>query len=436
MGPLKLSATIVKWVLTLAILVVVLGAAYFVREQLQSRSAAPSDQNLRQPIKDGVIILRPKDAEWLACKAEVAKEIDWVPRVPVYGRVLPNPRGTTEVRAAFAGRLRLAGAGKWAGKWPELAKSVEAGELLGQIEIRPPDPLDVQAKLTDAKLKQDGARKVLMIQQERVARFESAPKSLARGELDAALVARAEAETQLATAEGAVKLYSDILAALHNQDPKQATWTLPVTAPASGEITELSGQPDMVVEAGALIAKVVDFRRALIRVDIPLQLLTAAPPDTLKLSVLPAIPPALQGPTNRPEPPEAAATVSAKLVGVAAQVDPLLQAAGYLYEVDVAASPAGSLWRPGLFVKSQFKVNDAKPIAAVAIPKSALLFHQGRALVYLKLSELRYQRKEVTVLGRDGEQWIIGRGVDADDLVVTEGAGALLSMEFRADVDD
>ena len=93
-------------------------------------------------------------------------------------------------------------------------------------------------------------------------------------------------------------------------------------------------------------------------------------------------------------------------------------------------------WRPGLFVKANLDVDAAKPVSAVAVPRSALLYHQGRALVYIQLSGERYQRREVTVLGRDGDSWVLGSGVDGDDRVVTDGALALLSEEFRADVDD
>ena len=102
--------------------------------------------------------------------------------------------------------------------------------------------------------------------------------------------------------------------------------------------------------------------------------------------------------------------------------------------------PAGSLaiklWRPGLFAKATLEIDAARPITAVAVPRSALLYHQGRALVYVQLSGDRYQRREVTVLRRDGETWVLGGGVDADDRVVIEGALALLSEEFRADVDN
>ena len=61
----------------------------------------------------------------------------------------------------------------------------------------------------------------------------------------------------------------------------------------SCEITEINGRPDTMVEAGALLAKIVDFRKALVRVDVPFGFLHE-PPPRLDFSVLPATPPAFE----------------------------------------------------------------------------------------------------------------------------------------------
>lgn len=436
MGLLKPLVIAGKWVLALALVGSALAGVYLVKRLKSEQRGGEASEGAGSAPKfiQGVIKLNDKSIETV-----LAKEIDWVPRAPIYGRVVPNPRATIEIRTAFAGRLR----GSADGKWPTVAGHVKAGELLGQLEVRvgPQDRLDLQAKLGEAKLKHDGARKIAAIYQERVKRFESSPTSLARSELDAALVALAEAQTQLATSEAAVKLYHEALTAIDQQgDGKPALWTLPLTAPADGEITELAARPDMVVEAGSLIARVVDFRKALVRVDIPLLLLNAAPPRTLQFVVLPPTPPAFEGPTNRAEAPPPPRGLTGELVGVAPQVDPTLQATGYLYEVSAAGADGGlpaSAWRPGLFVKALLPVHADKPLAAVAVPSASLLFHQGRALVYVALANNRYKRVEVKVLGREGDLWVLEAGpVDGDDPVVTRGALLLLSAEFRADVDD
>jgi hypothetical protein len=443
-----------KWIFTLGAVAGALVGAYFVHEQMAAERAAEGGEGTKPAgtlNSAGDISIKASTARDSLTVAKL-KEVEWVPRASVYGRVVANPSATSEVRAAFAGRLRPAN-GK---KWPGLAAHVKAGDVLGLLEVRgPQDRLDLQSKLTEAKARLEGTRKLLSIQQERVDRFKAAPSSFARSELDAALVALAEAETQLSTSEAAVKLWQEALTALDQAgDLKQVTWTMPVTAPGDGEVTELLARPDMVLESGGLIARVVDFGKVLVRVDIPLNLRTT-PLPTLELFVLPALPPAFEGPTNQPEPPTTPQAVPTELVGISPQVDPTLQATGYLYKLASGAGkePGGldlALWRPGLFVKGYLPINAAKPVSGFAVPRSALLFHQGRALIYRRVYPSEppqpgppakfhtFRRVEVNVLGRDGDTWIVTAGLDltAGDLVVTEGALLLLSEEFRSTVDN
>ena len=436
---------LLKWTLALLGCGALLAVILWARNLVNGERGADIGLIGNKKLEGGRIKLSAKEAD-LSIQVEKVKEIDGLPKVPVYGRVVNNPGATTEVRAAFAGRLR----GAESTKWPTIAAHVNSGALLGNLEVRPPqDRLDLVAKAGEAKLKLEGARKIWFLQQDRVKRFELAQPSIPRSELDAALVALAEAETQVAINEAAAKLWQDALTALaQHGDLKQITWTLPVVAPAAGEITELIGRPDMTIEAGGLIAKVVDFRKALVRVDIPFGLLTQ-PPQTLDLSLLPPAPPAFEGPTNRPEPAEPAPAVTGTLIGMAPQVDATAQATGYLYQVNGAAKDAvpTNLLRPGLFVKARLE-GKGKAVSALALPKSALVYHQGRALVYIELppkekaesssrQEARYfQRVEVNVLGHDGNTLIVTGFLAEGDPVVTEGAVYLLSAEFRTDADD
>jgi multidrug efflux pump subunit AcrA (membrane-fusion protein) len=94
------------------------------------------------------------------------------------------------------------------------------------------------------------------------------------------------------------------------------------------------------------------------------------------------------------------------------------------------------VWRPGLFVKALVKVPDAKPRTAVAVPEGALLYHQGRALVYVRVGPGRFERREVQVLGRDGTRWALAGGVEAGERVVSHRAQVLLSEEFRTEADN
>jgi hypothetical protein len=454
---------LLRWSVALVLLGGLFALAHFVNQAMvKERAREASDESIQAPQRavQGVIKLSAKLVQLHGLQVESARSTQWAERVPVYGRVIPNPKATAEVRAAFAGTLRDV-PGR---PWPAPGRWVSKGDVLGKLEIRvgPQERLDLQAKRDKARVELQGAEDILKIQEARAERLKSisGPKNVFSGkELDEALVDLARASTALKTAKKDVELWENALAEIDRQsDQKSATWSQPLLAPADGEVTELVGRPGMVVEAGGVVARLVDFRQALVRLDFPPEALAAGPPRQIELLAQTTAPPALRGAYNRPEPDSPARTVVAQLVGAAPQVDAASQFAGYLYEVSTHtayqvaqhADPNTLLrpeeanhglesWRPGLLVKTYVRVPEAKPREAVAVPATALLYHQGRALVYVRLSSARserYQRREVQVLGREGDRWVLAGGVAAGEDVVSRQAQVLLSEEFKGDVDN
>jgi biotin carboxyl carrier protein len=437
--------TLLKWPAVLGALAGLLVLGYWVHGQMRAgRQAAGEADSVQVPRRaaNAVVKLGARLAEAHGLKDESAVTVPWQPRQVVYGRVVPNPRAATEVRAPFAGMLReLPGVA-----WPALGDRVKPGQPLGRLALRvaPQDRLDLLVKLGEARLKKEGSRKILDIYKEQSKRLESQPGVVPQKQRDEVMVRVAEAKIQLDTAEAAFKQWEDALAAINgNGTGKGAVWTQPLTAPGAGEITELLGRPGMAVEAGTVIARVIDFRHALVRMDLPQSALVNGPPAKLELSGAPSLPAALQGVGNRPEPERHAWAVPAKPVGPAPQVDPASQLLGYWYEVGDAGGSwffdpvfAGPAWRPGLFVKGWLPVAGADPVPAVAVPADALLYHQGRALVYVTIGAGRYERREVRVLGRQDGRWVLAGGVEAGERVVAAGAQVLLSEEFRGEADN
>jgi hypothetical protein len=70
---------------------------------------------------------------------------------------------------------------------------------------------------------------------------------------------------------------------------------------------------------------------------------------------------------------------------------------------------------------------------AVSVPRTALLFHQGRAWVYVRTGPGQYSRRLVRALGRAGNRWVLAGGVAAGEPVVYRQAQVLLSEEFRGE---
>jgi hypothetical protein len=87
---------------------------------------------------------------------------------------------------------------------------------------------------------------------------------------------------------------------------------------------------------------------------------------------------------------------------------------------------------------------DSRPRNGISVPSTALLYHQGRALIYLRIPQGKaanvYARREVEVLGREEGRWILAANprqkVVAGALVVARDAQELLAQEFITDEDD
>jgi multidrug efflux pump subunit AcrA (membrane-fusion protein) len=109
----------------------------------------------------------------------------------------------------------------------------------------------------------------------------------------------------------------------------------------------------------------------------------------------------------------------------------------YGHDAGATATTAPGPWRPGLFVKALVKGARAEPVEAVSVPAGSLLYHDGHALVYVRVGDGRFERREVRVLGReDGGRWVLSAGVRDGEPVVSERAQVLLSEEFRGEADD
>jgi hypothetical protein len=119
-------------------------------------------------------------------------------------------------------------------------------------------------------------------------------------------------------------------------------------------------------------------------------------------------------------------------IAAAADVDPKTQAQGYLLRVEQAPFPL----RPGMALTAWLELPQP-PRAGFAIPRSAVLRHDGRTWVYVQEEEEKFVRKPVYLDSPlEGEKgWFVDAkigGVGAEDLLVVTGAQSLLSEELKA----
>jgi biotin carboxyl carrier protein len=444
-----------KWLVAGAVLGGLAVGAFFVHRQMEEnrRQEATGDQVPSPTSFQGQAIkLNAKLADSYGVAVEPVREASWQERVVVYGRVVPNPRATYEVRAPFAGTVQAVEGLAW----PAPGQVVRAGQSLARIVLRvgPQERFDFQAKLDEARQKRKGAEQVCKLRQEA---FDRLTKSKSAGvpqrELDDAQAQLIEAQTQLASARAAEDLWQQCLNEIDSPAVKAAgAWSKALTVPEEKgrpmqlEVAELAAQPGTAVEAGGLIARLVDCSRALVRLDLPAEVLQSGPPPRhIELTTDPR-----------------SAAVPATYVGPAPLVDAPSQLSGYYYLVETARPADGTqapspghetakaeqaCWRPGLFVQAQLPVgNESRSV--LAVPAGAILHHQGRSLVYVRTQPNLYERREVQVLGYEGDRCLLAPldillednqlnfGVKAGEQVVSSQAQVLLSTEFRRDADD
>ena len=163
------------------------------------------------------------------------------------------------------------------------------------------------------------------------------------------------------------------------------------------------------------VERLVRGDSALIRVDILPGDVLAELPKSARVLVL-----------GREEQP-----IETQNITPAADVDAKTQAQGFILRVDKPVFPL----RPGMALTAWLELPQ-KPRAGFAVPRSAVLRHDGRAWVYVQEEEEKFVRKPVTLdTPLDGDKgWFIaeGGGIKADDLLVTTGAQSLLSEELKA----
>jgi biotin carboxyl carrier protein len=436
-----LSRNLLKWPAALAVSAGLLALAFVIHAAVKSereeedRDKVPREKKERKP---GEVRI---DSDKDDYPVEVARRVKgWTEPVTVFGRVVPNPRATSEVRSPFAGTLRKDPAG-----WLIPGQMVRGGQTVGWVDVllSPQERLDLHNKLLEARQQELGAAKARVILEKRVKRFEGASRSLPPRELEDALVQLREVTTKEETAKAAVKVWTQALAETdHPPRPKESRWTRPLTAPAAGEVTDLLAQPGTAVATGAVVARVVDFRRLVVRLDLPPDLLNRGPQSPVEVRAGRSRPRALSGARNQPLSGTVGHTVLATLLRQAPQVDSASQMTGYFYEVDAAKNHL--VWRPGQFIQAELRDPSATPRDAIAVPASALLYHQGRALIYVRVEkgkeETKYARREVELLGRQGKDWILAANprqkVAAGAEVVASKAQELLAEEFLTGEDD
>ncbi|MBA3853607.1 MAG: hypothetical protein C0503_04275 [Gemmatimonas sp.] len=287
----------------------------------------------------------------------------------VSGEIAPAP-GAAQVVAAPASGLLLLDADA-----PAVGQQVAAGARLARIQ---PTLGDAGASFADARARLREAEEEFE-RAERLVRAEAIPER----RLHEARIERDAAREALAAAGGGALA---------------ADGTLDVRAPIDGRIAARQGISGARVEAGAVLATIVDPRRAWIIARVPLDI--AAQVDRAAPGV--AMPEGLDS-----------LRLTARPLGMSPVVDSLTRSITATYAVDAASSSVrvGALARVGLPLRLRE--------SGLLIPSSAVLEEDGVSVVFVQTSGERFERRVVRVLGTDGRRTLVATGVSVGERVVS-----------------
>jgi multidrug efflux pump subunit AcrA (membrane-fusion protein) len=187
----------------------------------------------------------------------------------------------------------------------------------------------------------------------------------------------------------------------------------PLSLPITGRVTRVAALPGSLVEAGQPLLEVADYSRPLVRVAWP-DAAGSAPPARLALA-----------------PTEQADRIPARLIGPAAEADPVTRRPAYLYRAD-RAWPGATAGTPALAFVTRPHAGASE--VAVLVPDAAVVQWDGLAWAYRALHGDRYERVRIPTDRPGPGGWLVSAPLGPGDSVVVRGAEELLSEEFRARV--
>jgi RND family efflux transporter MFP subunit len=312
--------------------------------------------------------------------------------------VAPQTAGGTweyagEVRARTESRLGFRVGGKIVRRNADLGDTVKAGQVLAQL-----DPQDL-------KLGQDAARAGLVAAQ---VNFDQSSADLERfRELrDQGFISSAELERR-DTALKSAQAQLDQARAQASVQSNQAGYAA-LLADASGVITAVDAEPGMVVTAGAPVVRLAR--------DGPRDVVFSVPEDKVGLvKSLAGLPGRfkvrLWGAEGEPLP--------ATIREIAAAADPVTRT--FLVKADIGGKTAVRLGQTTTVLV------EAPQVAGVTkLPLSALKEEQGRSVVFVvDKPSMTVKQRPVVIAGADGNDAVIGAGLEAGLIVVTAGVHVL-----------
>ena len=356
------------------------------------------------------------EQQWLIrMKLAEAELRDLAPQVRAVGRIIPAANHRAVVSSPVAGLIGEEGV-------PLLGQEVRrGGELLTlrQIQSVAEAAQVVQLRLEVGRTASE-RRELEQGRIEAEIRLEHARRELDRAKRlhEAELIAQQEfeaAETDFQAAETVVSSFAMQLETLMEAPTPEvaAASTTPrhvLTSPIGGKVAEVYKSVGELVQAGEPILEVVNFETVWVEAPIfekDLPAVLDAGRATFETAAYPGV------------------EFEGRVVDVGVRIDEETRTATVTFEVP---NPDGRL-RIGM--QANVRLDAGSPRSVIIIPAEAVLEHEGQDIVYVLLSGEEFERREVVLEGRYGNEVVVLGGLQPGERVVTQGAYQLKLQELQ-----
>jgi len=356
------------------------------------------------------------EQQWLiGMKLAQAQRRELSPQVRAVGRVIPADNYTAIISSPVTGLVQDA-------NLPVLGQQVRPGENVLAIEQMPQvadaaqaAQLRLEAIRTESerrRLEQSGAEAEIRLRQ--AEREWTRARRLHEEELIALQEVEA-AETEYDAAGSVVASYAEQLAALveaPNLDNAMRTTTRRqvLSAPIGGRVNQIFKEVGELVQPGEPVLDIVNLD--VVWVEAPIfEKDLAAVLDTGEVIFETIAYPGVE--------------FAGELVDVSARIDEETRTATVIFAIQ---NRDGRL-RIGM--QANIRLATGPPRALVSIATEAVLEHEGRNIVYVLLSGEEFERRNVVLGDRYGDEVSILSGVEPGERVVTQGAYQLKLQELQ-----
>ena len=326
--------------------------------------------------------------------------------VRAYGRLEEDPSRSFILRAPIPGTVRPGGEGGW----PNIGQTIPDRTTIGMIDPRllPADRITLSDRLAASRSDVESGKAALRAAQLALDRA----RTLNADDKNVSDRAVQDAEVKVAAEQAHMNAASESARLIESSLSNTNTAAVPLDLIRGGEVVEVLVHPGESVESGQAILRVARFDQLFARVDVAAGETVAANLATATIVPL--------GREDRP--------VRGERVALAASIDPRTQGRAFMFRV---ADPSLSL-RPGLSVTA-FLDMPGPARAGVAVPRSSVIRQSGRAWVYVQSRSGQFARRPVDLEEQTATGWFT-RSLSPGDRIVTVGAQALLSEEFKSQI--